>query len=95
MLYNSGFINRVSRNGLAAPALAGSIFLKVKIKVHFYKKQLIKKSASVIFGLVRLIILSYNRKGISKGTRLSTAHTLHLQGILLWKIKYVINREAV
>ena len=32
-----------------------------KIKVHFYKKQVIKKSASVIFGLVRLIILSYNR----------------------------------
>ena len=31
-----------------------------KIKVHFYKKQVIKKSASVIFGLVRLILLGYN-----------------------------------
>ena len=31
-----------------------------KIKVHFYKKQVIKKSASVILGLGRLILLGYN-----------------------------------
>ena len=30
------------------------------MKIHFYKKQVIKKSASVIFGLVRLILLGYN-----------------------------------
>ena len=52
---------RASGNGPAAPVLAGSVFLKVKkIKVHYYKKQVIKKSASVIFGLVRLILLGYN-----------------------------------
>ena len=33
-----------------------------KSKIHFYKKQEINKSAGVIFGLVRLIVLSYNRK---------------------------------
>ena len=47
---------RAGGNGLAA-----LIFLKIKIKFYFYKKQVINKSASVIFGLVRLITLSYNR----------------------------------
>ena len=47
-------------NGPAALVLAGPGFVKVKIKFHFYKKkkQVIKKSASVIFGPVRLVILS-------------------------------------
>ena len=36
-------------------------FLKVKTKFHFCKRQVINKSASVILGLIRLIILSYNR----------------------------------
>ena len=45
----------------AALVLAGPVFLKVKMKFNFYKKQVINKGASVIFGLVRLIILSYNR----------------------------------
>ena len=44
----------------AAVVLAGPDFLKVKIKFHFYKKQIMNKSASGIIGLVRLIILSYN-----------------------------------
>ena len=35
-------------------------FFKVKIKPPFYKKQVINKSANVIFGLIRLIILNYN-----------------------------------
>ena len=54
---------RACRNGtgLAAPVLAGPVFLKVKIKFHFYKNRVISKSTSVIVGLVRLIILSYNR----------------------------------
>ena len=51
---------RAGGNGPAAPVLAGPVFLKVKMKFNFYKKQVINKSASVIFGLVRLIILSYN-----------------------------------
>ena len=36
-------------------------FSQGKNKVHFYKKQVMNKSASVVFGLVRLIILRYNR----------------------------------
>ena len=42
--------------------MAGPGFLQVKMKFNFYKKQVIDKSASEIFGLVRLIILSYNRQ---------------------------------
>ena len=53
--------NRAGGNGPAAPVLAGPVFLKVKMKFNFYKKQLMNKSASVIFVLFRLIILSYNR----------------------------------
>ena len=37
-----------------------SSFTQGKIKLNFYKKQVLNKSASVIFGLVRLIVLSYN-----------------------------------
>ena len=36
-------------------------FSQGKIKFQFYIKQVINKSASVIFGLVRLTILSYDR----------------------------------
>ena len=36
-------------------------FSQGKNKIPFLKKQVIKKGASVIFGLVRLIMLSYNR----------------------------------
>ena len=46
------------RSGGNCPA--APVFSKVK-KFHFYKKQVINKSASMIFGLVRLSILSYNR----------------------------------
>ena len=52
---------RAGGNGPAAPVLAGPVFLKAKMKFNFYKKQLMNKSASVIFVLFRLIILSYNR----------------------------------
>ena len=54
-------VHRAGGNGPAAPVLAGPVFLKVKMKFNFYKKQLMNKSASVIFVLFRLIILSYNR----------------------------------
>ena len=53
--------NGASGGGLAAPVLARPVFLKVKINFHFYKKQLINKSASMIFGFDRLNILSSNR----------------------------------
>ena len=49
---------RAGEIGPDTPVLAGPVFLKVKIKFHFYKRQVINKSACVIFGLVRLIILS-------------------------------------
>ena len=50
---------RASINGPADPVLAGPVFLKVEMKFHFYKKQVINEGASMIFGLVRLLILSY------------------------------------
>ena len=53
---------RVGGNGLAALVLAGAVFLEVKMQFHFYKKQVINKSASMIFELVWLIIISYNRQ---------------------------------
>ena len=46
--------NRAGRNGPVAPVLAGPVLLKVKINFCFYKMQVINKSASVIFGFVRL-----------------------------------------
>ena len=70
---------RASGIGAAAPVLAGPVFLKVKVKYHFYKKQIIYKSASVIFELVRLIILSYIRwKKHIKRCRLLVANAFNL-----------------
>ena len=53
--------NRAGGIGPAAPVLAGPVFLKVKTKFHFCKKQVINKSACVILGFIKTIILSYNR----------------------------------
>ena len=79
-------MNRASRNGLAALVLAGSVFLKVKINFHFYKKQVIKKSISVIFGLVGLIILSNRWKNHIKRCKIIGCPLIMLiQGILLYK----------
>ena len=50
---------RANGSGLAM-VLAGPVFLK-EIIFHFCKKQVTSKSASVILGLVRLFIFSYNR----------------------------------
>ena len=47
--------------GPAGQVLAGPLLFKVKIKFHFCKKQVINRNANVIFRLVRLIILLYNR----------------------------------
>ena len=52
--------NRAGGNVPAILVLARPVFLKVTIKFHFYINQVINKSASVIFGLVRLSTLSYN-----------------------------------
>ena len=41
----------------AALVLASSVFLKVKYLI--YKRKVINKRTSVIFGLVRLMVLSY------------------------------------
>ena len=46
--------------GPAGQVLAGPLLFKVKIKFHFCKKQVMNRNASVIFRLVRLIILLYN-----------------------------------
>ena len=58
MSMTSSCVCKTGGNGPAASVLAGPVFLKVKMK---FKKQLINKSASVIFILVRLIIFNYNR----------------------------------
>ena len=47
--------------GPAGQVLAGPLLFKLKIKFHFCKKQVMNRSTSVIFRLVRLIILLYNR----------------------------------
>ena len=55
-------IDRADGSGPAAPVLAGPVFLKVKVKFHFYKKQVKTRSTGVIFGFLRLTILRYNRQ---------------------------------
>ena len=64
------YINIHTQGRWKRSGCSGFGWTKVKMKFHIYKKQ---KSASVIFGLVRLIIL--------RGTRLSAAHASCLQCI--------------
>ena len=47
--------------GPAGQVLAGPLLSKVKMKLHFCKKQAMNRNASMIFRLVRPIILLYNR----------------------------------
>ena len=47
--------------GPAASVLARPVFSQGKSKIPFLQKASNKQSASVILGLIRLIILSYNR----------------------------------
>ena len=54
-------IIRASGIGPATPVLARSVFSQGKNKIPFLQKASNKQSASVILGLVRLIILSYDR----------------------------------
>ena len=87
------YMHRAGGIDLASPVLARPVFLKVKVKFHFSKRQVINKSASVILGLIKTTII--DRKGISRSAKLSAAHAFHLllcsQGILLCK-SYVINK---
>ena len=53
--------SRAGGTGPAAPVLAGPVFSQGKNKIPFLQKASNKQSASMILGLVRLIILSYNR----------------------------------
>ena len=55
-------IAKAVANGPVGQVLAGPLFLKVKTKFHFYKKQVINKSTRMIFGLVQLVILRYSRE---------------------------------
>ena len=47
--------------GLAGQVLAGPLLSKVKMKLHFCKNKAMNRSASMIFRLVRLMILLCNR----------------------------------
>ena len=53
--------NRASEISPAAPVLARPVFSQGKNKLPFLQKESNKQSANVIFGLIRLIILSKNR----------------------------------
>ena len=86
MIYSVGFC-RAGGIGPAAPVLAGPVYSQGKSKILFLQKASNKQSASVILGLIRLTII--DRKGISRGARLSAAHALRSllcsQGTLLCK----------
>ena len=45
-------ISKAIATGPAGPVLTGVLFLKVKTTFHSYKKEVINKSTSVIFGLI-------------------------------------------
>ena len=53
--------------GPAAPVLAGPVFSQGKSKIPFLQKASNKQIASVILGLIRLIILSYNQGRMEGG----------------------------
>ena len=54
-------VDRAGGIGPAAPVLAGPVFSQGKSKIPFLQKASNKQSASVILGLIKRIILSYNR----------------------------------
>ena len=54
-------LHRAGGIGPASPVLARPVFSQDKSKIPFLQKASNKQSASVILGLIRLIILSYNR----------------------------------
>ena len=54
-------LNRAGGISPAAPVLAGPVLSQGKNKISFLQNASNKQSASVILGLIRVIILSYNR----------------------------------
>ena len=70
------FNSRVSGIGPAALVLAAPVLSQGKQEILFLQKASSEQSASVILRLIRLTII--DRKGISRGARLSAAHTSHL-----------------
>ena len=52
---------RTSGIGAAAPVLAGPVFSQDKNKIPFLQKANNKQSATIILGLIKLIISSYDR----------------------------------
>ena len=54
MILSYLMIYRGGGNSPTSPVLAGPVFHKVKMKFNFYEKQIMNKSASVIFELVGL-----------------------------------------
>ena len=61
--YNKTQIISYRASGISppAPVLAGPVFSQGKSKIRFLQKANNKQTASMILGLIRLIILSYNR----------------------------------
>ena len=54
-MYNIYISCRAGGNGVAAPVLAGPVFLKIKKKFNFYKKPVINQNSSVISDLLGLL----------------------------------------
>ena len=75
------------RNRSSCSGFGRTSFSQGKSKILFLQKASNKQSASMILGLIRLIML--DRKGIESGARLSAAHAfrslLCSQGTLLCK----------
>ena len=96
--WHSLFCQLYRPKGSAPPILARSVFLIIRqlsIKFHFYKKQVITKlHASAIFGLVRLVILSYNRpKKHIKGSKLIGCP--RIQFIVMLTRYSAVQKEAI
>ena len=65
--------------GPAGQVLAGPLLSKVKMKLHFCKKQAMNRSASMILGLLgQLYYSTTDRKRISREVSLSAAHAQNL-----------------
>ena len=79
-------IYRARGNSQATPVLAAPVFSQGESRIPFIQKAGNGYNDSIILGLAGLIILSYcviDEKGITRGARSLSLHTLWLQGIQL------------
>ena len=82
----------VATSPATGPVLTGPLFVNVKTKFYFTKKQVINKSTRVIFGLVRLFTLQDSIDTL-RGGKLSVAYIcnqfifMHTRYSILYKIK--------